>query len=75
MKHKATSTSENSELIPAEVRTWLYGIITAAIPLLTAYGLISSETAPLWLALAGALLATTTALAYRPTREAKEKKR
>ncbi|EFM46477.1 phage holin [Mobiluncus mulieris] len=59
----------NKELIPAPVRTWIYGIITAAIPLLTAYGLISSETAPLWLALAGALLATSTALAYRPTRD------
>ncbi len=60
------------EFIPAPVRTWIYGIITAAIPLLTAYGVLSAETAPLWLALAGALLATSTALAYRPTRNSKE---
>lgn len=60
------------EFIPAPVRTWIYGIITAAIPLLTAYGLIAADTAPLWLALAGALLATSTALAYRPTRSNKE---
>lgn len=63
------------ELIPAPVRSWIYGIITAAIPLLTAYGILSAETAPLWLALAGALLATTTALAYRPTREPKKEEK
>lgn len=57
-----------TDFIPAEIRSWLYGIATAAIPLLSAYGIISEQTTPLWIALAGAILATGTALAYRPTR-------
>lgn len=56
-------------VIPASVRTWLYGVLTAAIPLLTAYGFISEQNAPLWVALGGALFGTATAFAYRPTRE------
>lgn len=58
-----------TDLIPAPVRSWLYAIATALIPLLSAYGIISEQTAPLWIALAGAVLATSTALAYRPTRD------
>lgn len=58
-----------TELIPPPVRSWLYGIATAIIPLLSAYGIISEQNAPLWVALAGAILATGTALAYRPTRK------
>ena len=61
-----------TDLIPPAIRTWLYGIATAIIPLLSAYGIISEQNAPLWIALAGALLATSTALAYRPTRTPKE---
>lgn len=62
--------NENTtELIPPPVRSWLYGIATALIPLLSTYGIISEQTAPLWIALAGAILATGTALAYRPTRK------
>lgn len=63
---------ENKEIIPAQIRTWLYGMITAAIPLLSAYGIISEQVAPLWVALGAALLGTTTAFAYRPTRTPKE---
>lgn len=66
------STETITELIPPSVRSWLYGIATAIIPLLSAYGIISEQNAPLWIALAGALLATSTALAYRPTRTPKE---
>lgn len=61
-----------TDLIPPAIRTWLYGIATAIIPLLSAYGIISEQNAPLWVALAGAILATGTALAYRPTRTPKE---
>lgn len=61
-----------TDLIPASVRTWIYGIVTAAIPLLSAYGIISEHTAPLWVALAAAILASGTALAYRPTRAINE---
>ncbi|WP_298634997.1 hypothetical protein [uncultured Mobiluncus sp.] len=63
---------ENKEIIPARIRTWLYGIITAAIPLLSAYGVISEQMAPLWVALGAALLGSSTAFAYRPTRTPKE---
>lgn len=67
--HEETPETETiTELIPPPVRSWLYGIVTALIPLLSAYGVISDQTAPLWIALAGAILATGTALAYRPTR-------
>lgn len=62
-------SGENIPLIPPSVRSWLYGIVTALIPLLSAYGVISDQTAPLWIALTGAILATGTALAYRPTRK------
>ena len=50
-----------------QVRKWAYGIITAAVPLLVVYGIIEAATAPLWLALAASVLATTTALAHTPT--------
>ena len=68
--HEETPETETlTELIPPPVRSWLYGIATAIIPLLSAYGVISDQTAPLWIALAGAIPATSTALAYRPTRK------
>ena len=68
--HEETPETETlTELIPPPVRSWLYGIATALIPLLSTYGFISDQTAPLWIALAGAILATGTALAYRPTRK------
>lgn len=38
------------------VRRYIYGLATAALPLLIAYGVISEEHAPLWLALIGAIL-------------------
>lgn len=50
-----------------QVRRWAYGIITAAVPLLVVYGIIEAATAPLWLALAASVLATTTALAHTPS--------
>lgn len=55
-------------VVPPAVRSWLYGIATAAAPLLGAYGIVADEVLPLWLALAAQLLATSTATAYRPTR-------
>lgn len=57
-----------SAVVPPAVRSWLYGIATAAAPLLAAYGIVSDDVLPLWLALAAQLLATSTATAYRPTR-------
>jgi hypothetical protein len=45
--------------MPAEpTRAWIYRIITAAIPILTYYGIISDDAAPLILGLAAAFLGT-----------------
>ena len=38
-------------------RTWLYGIIGAAVPLLLGYGVLAPEHVTLWLNLAAAVLA------------------
>lgn len=48
------------------VRRWVYGIVTALVPLLVVYGLVEESTAPLWLALASSVLGTTTALLHTP---------
>lgn len=40
------------------VRLWIYGVITAGVPLLIAYGVLSQEVAPLWIALAASFLGT-----------------
>lgn len=49
-----------------QVRAWMYGIITALVPILTVYGIVDQTTAPLWLSLAASVLATSTALAHTP---------
>lgn len=49
-----------------QVRAWLYGIITALVPILTIYGIIDQNAAPLWLSLAASVLGTATALAHTP---------
>lgn len=66
--HRAPTVRHWPAVIPPAVRTWLYGVVLALIPLATAYGIVRDEDAPLWVALAGAVLSTGTALAYRPTR-------
>lgn len=52
-----------------QVRAWLYGIITALVPILTVYGIVDQTSAPLWLSLAASVLATSTALAHTPRGE------
>jgi len=42
--------------IPLTVRRWIYGVATAVIPLLIAYGVVDDQTAPLWVALVAAVL-------------------
>lgn len=49
-----------------QIRAWMYGIITALVPILTVYGIVDQSTAPLWLSLAASVLATSTALAHTP---------
>jgi len=37
-------------------RAYIYRVLTAAVPLITAYGIIDQRTAALWLGVIGALL-------------------
>lgn len=37
-------------------RRWVYGIVIAALPILAAYGVLGPEQAPMWVALAAAVL-------------------
>lgn len=62
------STERVSWLTP-QVRGWIYGLITALVPLLIIYGVLDEQTAPLWLALAASILGTSTALAHTPIRQ------
>jgi hypothetical protein len=39
-------------------RAWIYRVLTAAVPLVAAYGFIDGRTAALWLGLAAAILGT-----------------
>lgn len=50
-------------------RAWVYRVLTAAVPLVTAYGIIDGRTAALWLGLAGAILGTSLA-AYNTSTKA-----
>lgn len=47
-------------------RRWVYGIALAVVPILTAYGLVSEEHAPLWVSLVSAVLVPGLALANTP---------
>lgn len=47
-------------------RKWVYGVALAVVPLLTAYGLVSEELAPLWVSLVSAVLVPGLALANTP---------
>jgi hypothetical protein len=49
-------------------RAWIYRIVTAVIPILTAYGVISEAEAPLFVALAAAVLSTGLAAVNTSTR-------
>lgn len=62
------STERISWLTP-QARGWLYGVLTALIPLLITYGVLDQQTAPLWLALAASILGTSTALAHTPLKK------
>lgn len=50
-------------LTPA-VRAWIYGVIIAAVPLLTAYGLLDDSKAAVWVAVAAAVLGLGTSAAH-----------
>ena len=66
---RPSDTPEPRPLLPLSVRRWLYGVTTALVPLLVAYGIIDEATAPLWVALAVQVFATATAFVNTPTPE------
>jgi hypothetical protein len=39
-------------------RAWIYRVLTAAVPLVAAYGFIDGRTAALWLSMCAAILGT-----------------
>ena len=59
-------TPQHLSWLTPQIRAWLYGIVTALVPILTIYGIIDQSTAPLWLSLAASVLGTATALAHTP---------
>lgn len=65
-RHAADPTPRILTWLTPSVRRWAYAVITAAVPLLVAYGILQDTTAPLWLALAASVLGTGTALAHTP---------
>lgn len=66
---RPSDTPEPRPLLPLPMRRWLYGVTTALVPLLVAYGIIDEATAPLWIALAVQIFATATAFVNTPTPE------
>lgn len=64
--HGADLTPRYTAWLTPKVRRYAYGIATATVPLLVAYGVIEESTAPLWVALAASVTATGTALAHTP---------
>lgn len=58
-----------TDFLPPAVRSWLYGVALAVLPLLVVAGLVTEAEAPLWAVLVGAVLVPGVATAYRPTKE------
>jgi hypothetical protein len=55
--------------IPVYVRAWLYRVLTAFVPLLIAYGVVSEQNSLLWLSLVASVLGTGTATVYTSTKK------
>lgn len=51
------------------VRAYIYRIVTAAAPLLVAYGVVQESQVPMWIALAAAVLGTGTAALNTSTKD------
>jgi hypothetical protein len=41
-----------------QTRAYIYRVLTAAVPIVTAYGIVDGRTAALWLSMAAAILGT-----------------
>lgn len=63
-------TPNNDGLVIASerVRGYLYRVVGAATPILTAWGIVAENKAPLYIALAGAILAIPIAAANTSTK-------
>jgi len=60
--------AKDGRVIPsAKIRAYLYGIVTAASPVVVARGLIDASEVGLWVALGGAVLGVTNAVALANT--------
>jgi hypothetical protein len=55
--------------IPVHVRAWLYRVLTAAVPLMIGYGVVSEQQSVLWVSLVASVLGTGTATAYTSTKK------
>jgi hypothetical protein len=51
-------------IVSRDGRKWVYTLSLALIPLLVFYGVISEDSAPLWIALVGAFVAPVMALTH-----------
>lgn len=51
-------------IVSRDGRKWVYTVSLALIPLLVFYGVISEDSAPLWIALLGAVVAPVMALTH-----------
>ena len=68
-KHVAyTETPRLAGWLTPTVRAWAYSVVIAIIAILGGYGVITDTLAPLWVALAAALLGQGAALAHTPKR-------
>ena len=56
-----------SAVLTPAVRRWIYGVATAVLPILVAYGILDERRAPLWVALLGSLLVPAMAFAHTGT--------
>ena len=63
-----TDTPRLAEWLTPTVRAWAYSVVIAIIAILGGYGVITDTLAPLWVALAAALLGQGAALAHTPKR-------
>ena len=61
-----------NKLMSREGRKYIYIVSLAMIPLLVAYGVIDEAIAPLWVALAGAVIAPVVALTHLSPKEPEE---
>lgn len=61
-----TDTPRLVEWLTPTVRAWAYSVVIAIIAILGGYGVITDTLAPLWVALAAALLGQGAALAHTP---------